>query len=299
VLAAHNVCECIEPGGMMTDQTRRATRVRIPGQGGSADRSSSVDGATDATEQYRPRHRADPGETLPEPTVVPPSGQLASRRRAAAAPARAASNAALRAPAPLVPHQVKRVYETPGWVPTPHPDEQDESQPVLVEDGAEILTRPEGMIRHARWTSARHANAAATLLLIGFLAVAAAAGSGLLRRQSTPALALSRGCLLGAAGLYALLVVLRPVVVVLDEPYLTVRRGDHHDRFDLASPHLRARVSGRPGSRRWLLLLDCPDGRVVRVRHRMVDSRRLDVVVGYGQAVAARERTAREIRFAR
>lgn len=278
----------------MTDQTRRAHSVRIPGPGGAADRGAAV-------EQYRPRHRGapSPAETLPDPAVVPPSGQLASERRAAAAAARATSNAALRAPAPLVPHQVRRVYETPGWVPTPDPDEQDAPLLALVEDATAPLTRPEGMIRRARWTSPRHANAAAALLLIGFLAAAAASGSGLLRRQSTPTLALSLACLLGAAGVYALLVVLRPVVVELAEPWLTVRRGMHHDRFDLASPHLRVRVSGRPGSRRWLLLLDCPDGRVVRVRHRMVDSRRLDVVVGYGQAVAARERAAREIRFAR
>jgi hypothetical protein len=264
-------------------------------------------------------------QSPPAPAIVPPAGFLASERKAqrdaqrqaqreaqrearGSAPGTAGTSSA-RAAAPLrsvvtpvapeVPHQVRRHYDTPVWVPEGRTGEQDERYLALVADdaAADSSGRPEGMIRQARWTSSRSASVAAALLLIGFLAEAAASASGLLRRQSTPALALTLGCLLGAAGVYALLVVLRPVVVELAEPWLSVHRGDRHDRFNLSSPFQEVRVSGRPGTRKWLLVLTRPGGGVVRVRHGMVDSRSLDVVVRYAQALSDREREAREERF--
>jgi hypothetical protein len=270
---------------MMSDQTGDAETVRIPGQG-----------ATSGVVGYRPRHRG----ALPAPTVIPPAGLLADQRKAMAASARA-GRPVRRTDAPVVPHQVRRVYNTPGWLPLTREDAPSDvdQEPVEADDASDGLTRPEGMIRQARWTSPRHTYVATALLLIGFLAAAVASGSGLLRGQSTPTLALTLGCVLGAAGLFAVLVVLRPVVVELSEPWLVVRRNGRHDRFNLASPFLGMRVSGRPGSRKWGLVLDCPDGRTVRVSNAMVDSRKLDVVVTYGRAVATLERVARDERFSR
>ena len=126
-----------------------------------------------------------------------------------------------------------------------------------------------------------------------------ALGTGLLGRQSTPTLAVALACLLGAAGLYALLVVLRPVVVELAAPRLAVRRGERDDRFDLSSPFQDVQVSGRPGTGEWKLTLGCPDGRVVRLTSNMVDSRRLDEVVAHAQLLAARAQAARQERFNR
>jgi hypothetical protein len=272
---------------MMSEQSRTEV-VRIPGQGGS-EVSEGPEGSE--LEGYEPKHRA---------AVVPPAGRLASQRKARAASSRTHVPVPITAvpAAPAVPHQVRRTYDTPVWVPEVH-DEHDLAYVGLVPeaDGAGVPARPEGMIRSARWTSSRGANVAAALLLVGFLAAAVASGSGLLRRQSTPTLALTLGCLLGAAGVYALLVVLRPVVVELAEQWLMVQRGTRQDRFNLASPFQAVQVSGRPGSRRWRLVLGSPDGRAVRVRHGMVDSRSLDVVVGYAQAIAAHERAARVERF--
>ena len=264
----------------MSEQTSGAETVRIPvqlsNQGGSA------------IEGYQARHRA-------VPTVLPPSSRSVGRRRNRTVGAGAAHPSG--AAAPVVPQQLRRVYVTPAWVPEARADEQERYLRLVEQPTSETPARPEGMIRQARWTSPRGANVAAALLLVAFLAAAVASGSGLLRRQTTPALALTLGCLLGAAGLYALLVVLRPVVVELSEPWLRVQRGALEDRFNLASPLQEMHVRGRPGTRSWRLVLGCPDGRSVRVGSRMVDSRSLDVVVGRARALAAQERAAREERF--
>jgi hypothetical protein len=235
--------QCIEPGGKMSEQTSGAETVRIPGQ------TRPSEPASESNQGYEPRHRAAP-VAAEEPTVVPPSGHLASQRRARAASVHART-VALRTVPPEATDEVPRVYDTPVWVPSARTGEVAGQLPALaaVDDDADALARPEGMIRHARWSSARRANLAAAFLLVGFLAAAVATGSGLLWRQSTPTLALTLACLLGAAGVYALLVVLRPVVVELAEPWLSVQRGSRFERFNLASPFQELHVSGRARAR--------------------------------------------------
>jgi hypothetical protein len=232
-------------------------------------------------------------------TVVPPAGVLAAQRRALAhRPHVAATGTVRRLAPPEVPTQVARVYDTPDWVPAARPG-SDVAPLALVDDEPTGVPRPEGMIRAGRWTSPRGANIALGLLVIGFLALAGSSASGLLAEQSTPALALTLASLLGASGLYAVLVVLRPVVVELSEPWLVVRHRDRVDTFNLASPFQEIRLEGEPGTWRWRLELGCPDGRVVRLGRRMVDSRAMDVVIGHSQVLAQLERTARMERFDR
>ncbi len=152
---------------------------------------------------------------------------------------------------------------------------------------------------HARWEGSHGTTIALTFLLVGFLAVAGSKASGLLQQQTTPALGLALACLLGAAGLYSIIVVLRPTVVQLDQTRLSVRQHGREDSFDLSNPFQELHVSGKPGTSGWHLALGTPDGRVVRLTSTMVDSRQLDAVVAYAQTYAVRDRVARIDRFSR
>ncbi|MBV9831974.1 MAG: hypothetical protein JOZ82_10320 [Marmoricola sp.] len=212
-----------------------------------------------------------------------------------------------------IPTQLRRAYQTPGWVgsaattgPDAPPVVQHElrSRPAPAHPAAHTAAqrrpqRPDGLVTHARWTGSQSSSVALVFLIVGFLVAAGAKASGLLQQQTTPGLALALACLLGAAGLYAILVVLRPTVVELDETRLSVRRNGHEDRFDLTNPFQELQVSGKPGTSGWHLALGCPDGRMVRLTGAMVDSRQLDAVVAYAQTYAVRDRIARIDRFSR
>lgn len=244
----------------MSDPTR-AEAVPIPAQKSSG--------------RHKPRHRsASPAHPVAPPTQVTSTST------------------------------VERIYATPGWVqPTaPHaailprqtaPDHDDATAP----DGS--FTRPPGLITQGRWSTARSARSAVVLLFVASLAAAIATGAGVMTTRSTSDLTVALTCLLAASGLYAVLVALRPTVIELDEVWLTVRDQGHVDMFDLTNPFQEIAVSGAPGTSRWRLVLGCPDRRTVAITGRMVDSRRLDVVVRYAQRYAERDRVARIDRFAR
>jgi hypothetical protein len=241
---------------------------------------------------------------MSEPTATVASGRTSYRPRHRAESAESAGSAEQAAPAvPVVPRQVARVYQTPVWADgsTHAPTATRTPLPAVVEaeEPAPAFVRPEGLLTHARWTTPRQGRAAVALLLLAFLAAAVAAGTGAVQAQTTPALALSLACLLGAAGMFAILAVLRPVVIELDEVWLTVRQAGYCDRFDLTNPFQELETTGRVGSGRWRLRLGCPDGRVVVVTGAMVDSRRLEPVVAYAQRYAERDRAARVLRFNR
>jgi hypothetical protein len=205
---------------------------------------------------------------------------------------------------------VARVYDTPVWVPTQGgPPQEDPARGNLATDpivetdapdaGWTLVRDREDLLRHARWRTPRSGRAAIGLLLVAVVLAAFAIGSGLLDQQSTPTLALALTCLLAASGLYAILVATTPTVVQLDEAVLTVRHHGRTDRFELNRPYQDVRVSGQPGTAKWLLCLGCPDGRTVVLTGSMVDSQRLAPVVSYAQEYAQRGRDAREERFNR
>ncbi len=209
---------------------------------------------------------------------------------------------------PVTPGElVARAYATPVWVPTqggqahadPTPAHRATSQVVETDAGWTVVREREDLLRHARWRTPRSGRAAIGLLLVAVLLSAFAIGSGLLDQQSTPTLALALTCLLAASGLYAILVATSPTVVELDEAVLTVRHRGRTDRFELTRPYQDLRVSGQPGTAKWLLCLGTPDGRTVVLTGNMVDSQRLAPVVTYAQEYAERSREAREERFTR
>jgi hypothetical protein len=273
----------------MSEPTPDADIVRIPGQGNgppstrSTGRARAQRAAPADSSPYRPRHRAD--RTQAHVPAVATVSSLAEHTVDVAP----------------IPRQGRRVYATPAWVPSAAAPPQVDAGATArrAEPAAVSFIRPEGLLSHGRWRAPRRGRLAVMLLLVAFLSAAVATGTGAVQRQTTPTLALALSCLLGAAGMFAVLAVLRPTVVELDEVWLSVRGGAHHDRFDLTNPFQELGVTGTAGTSRWRLGLGCPDGRVVTITGSMVDSRRLDPVVRYAQQYADRDRTARGERFSR
>ena len=192
-------------------------------------------------------------------------------------------------------------FQTPTWLgPDRHPDAP---RPTIPEQASpthdDAVPPPKALLDTAHWVGSTTGRTAMTLMLVAGAMVTLGAGALTLREQTADSVILLAICAVVTVGIWALMAAMRPMVVDLKGPMLTVRHHDVEDIFNLADPYQQVEIRGSLGSPTWALVLGRRDGSTVVVGSKTVPPAQLHHVVIYHRRKAEQRRTERDTSFGR